>query len=117
MLQVPRPAEVGPWADGGRDTVYGMQGAVLDLWALASTAKVFRSGESTFGMLASALHRRPAEAVVINASDPQCRSWGQMYPQRVAAAGGGNASAMVPAFCAAHRGAEEPRTCECRAGS
>ena len=84
-----------------------MQGAVLDLWALASTSKVFRGGESTFGMLASALHRKPAEAVVLNVTDPFCRPWSQMYPSM---------NDSVPAFCAANRGAEEPRTCECDSG-
>ena len=98
----PRPASEGPWASGGRDTVFGVRGAVLDLWALASTSKVFRTGESTFGMLASALHRKPSDVVVINASEPSCRAWSQMFAKN-----------GTPAFCAPNRGAEEPRACLC----
>ncbi len=106
-VKVPRPPSEGPWSDGGRDTVFGMQGAVLDLWALASTSKVFRTGESTFGMLASALHTRPAEVVVRNTSNPQCRSWSAMYPLRIPGNG------TLPAFCAPRRGSEEAHTCRC----
>ena len=98
----PRPAANGPWVGGGRDTVYGMQLAVLDLWALASTSKVFRSGESTFGMLASAMHRQPSEAVVHNTTDPACKMWSQMFPHN-----------GTSAFCAANRGAQEPQACQC----
>lgn len=99
---VPRPAEEGPYAGGGRDTVYGVQGATLDLWALASTSKVFRSGESTFGMLAAAMHRTPEEIVVHDSSNPGCKAWSQMF-----------AVNGTPAFCAAKRGVDEPRACPC----
>ena len=99
---VPRPASEGPYKGGGRDTVFGVQGAVLDLWALASTSKLFRTGESTFGMLAAAMHRQPEELVVHDG--PGCRTWSQMF-----------AVNGTPAFCAARRGLEGPKTCTCAA--
>lgn len=102
----PRPAHEGPWAGGGRDTVYGVQGAVLDVWALASTSVIFGTGESTFGMLAAAMHRTPRFVLVHDTSVPGCRTWGQMFP-------GPNNS--WPAFCAPNRGLEAPMTCACSA--
>ena len=99
----PRPPSEGPYRGGGRDTAYGVQGAVLDLWALASTSTLFRTGESTFGMLAGAMHRRPVEVVVHDTKQPGCRTWSQMYP-------GVNGT---PAFCAPNRGLAPPRTCLC----
>ena len=77
----------GGGRSGGRDTVVGMRGAVIDLWALASAHTVFRTGESTFGMLAAAMHHRPTEVVV---REPHCRAWAAM-----------RANGSVPAFCAA----------------
>ena len=35
-----------------------------DLWALASTAAVFRGFHSTFGQAAAVLHRRPQSVIV-----------------------------------------------------
>ena len=100
----PRPAFEGPYAGGGRDTVYGVQGALLELWALASTSIIFRTGESTFGMLAAALHRAPTEVLVHDTSVAGCRTWSQMYP---------GANGSWPAFCAPNRGLEAPKTCAC----
>ena len=63
------------------------------------------TGESTFGMLAAAMHRRPVEVVVHDASNAACRAWSQMFP-------GVNGT---PAFCAPNRGFDTARTCTCTA--
>ena len=119
--QIGRPAALS--SSVGRDSVYGMQGAAVDLWALASSRILFRSGESTFGMLAAAMHHTPIDVVVRNTSNPACR----LGPNMVAAAvtNGSRASSsstsaapavvVVPAFCSAKRGKEEPMACPCAA--
>ena len=101
----PGSADLGSMA---RNNTNGMLGAVLDLWALASTSKLFRAGESTFGMLAAALHKRPVEVLVRDRERPECKVWGAMFP-------GGNSTTQWPAFCAPTRGKEPPKTCECTA--
>lgn len=89
----------------GRASVSGMQAAAIDLWALASSAKLFRSGQSTFGQLAAAMHLRPEEVVVRDTSLAECPAWLTLYA---------NASAGLPAFCTPFRGKTHPKSCACR---
>ena len=49
---------------GGRGRAAGERAAAADLWALASTAAVFRGFHSTFGQAAAVLHRRPQSVIV-----------------------------------------------------
>ena len=94
-----------PSTFGGTKSTFGDQTASRRRSApsyLASTSKVFRTGESTFGMLAAAMHRLPEEVVVHDATNPRCRAWGQMFAQN-----------GTPAFCTPNRGLDVPRTCAC----
>ena len=86
----------------GQNTGYGMQGAVLDLWALASTYKVFTTGESTFGQLASALHQKPQEAVVYDTFNPVCVERAKRVMLRQVAAN------STPSFCASQMPPPQP---------
>ena len=80
-----------------------MQAAVVDLWALASAYKLLRSGQSTFGQLAAAIHTRPEEVVVRDTNESGCPAFAAMYPNQ------------LPAFCSPHHGKSRLKSCGCRA--
>lgn len=88
---------------GVRDSLGGMQAAVVDLWALASAYKLLRSGQSTFGQLAAAIHTRPEEVVVRDTNESGCPAFAAMYPNQ------------LPAFCSPHHGKSRLKSCGCRA--
>ena len=92
----------------GRDGQLGMQGAVLDLWALASSYKLFRGGESTFGQLAASIHLRPDEVVVRDTRNSACKAFLGLYPSVHP-----DDNSTIPAFCTPRRGKQTAMSCAC----